>query len=52
MNFINNNKVIGKLIKYFISEVCIKLVALCINWSLGSSSQLHKVGDPCKQNSA
>jgi len=30
----------------FISEACIKLVALLINLNKRSSSQLRKVGDP------
>jgi len=42
-----NNKIIeSKLSKIFISDVCIKLIALRINWYT-SSSQFQKVGDPC-----
>ena len=38
-----NTKIIkGKLSNIFISEACIKLVALCINRHVRSSSQLHE----------
>jgi len=39
---INNDNIIGKLNKIFISEVCIKLVALRVTRYPRSSSQLHK----------
>jgi len=43
-----NTKIIeGKLSKIFISEVCIKLVALRINRYTRSSSQFQKVGGHC-----
>ena len=37
-----NITIIGKLSKLIVSEVCIKLVALRINWYPRSSSEFHK----------
>jgi len=40
---INTKMIEGKLSKMFTLEVCIKLVALRINWSTRSRSQFQKV---------
>jgi len=39
---VNTKTIKGKLSKIFISEECIKLVALCINRHVRSSSQLQE----------
>jgi len=47
INFINDSRINDKLRNFFISEVCIKLVALrIVSQHPRSSSQFHKAGDP------
>jgi len=42
MLIVNSKIIKGKLSNIFISEACIKLVALRINWHVRSSSQLQE----------
>jgi len=39
---VNTNIIKGKLSNIFVSEACIKLVALCINRHIRSNSQLQE----------
>jgi len=46
-----NTKIIeSKLIKFFISEVCIKLVALRIIGTQVVARSFKKVADPCRKS--
>jgi len=42
ISIVNTKIIKGKLSNIFISEVCIKLVALCINQHIRGSSQLQE----------